>query len=132
VAELPHEYVELMTPDTRWWQLWMRKSEVRHQLKCLWEYSISQTEATNVALERMEERMSQLDDALSALDDATNAVAARLDALAAQVANSDQAAADRINAEADKLRALAADPNQPVPDPSVNDAPPADDSGDAA
>lgn len=63
------------------------------------------------------EFMSKITEALADLDDATNAVAARLDALAGQVAASDQSAADQIKVEADRLRTLAADPNNPVPEP---------------
>lgn len=65
----------------------------------------------------LELRMAQVDDALIELDQATNEVAAELEELAGRVDQFDTNVAGEIRTRAGRLRSLAADPENPVPDP---------------
>lgn len=75
--------------------------------------------ALQARIDALEERMTASETALQALDAATNEVATELEELRDLIASTDAATAARIQAAADRLRGLAADPENPVPEPEV-------------
>jgi uncharacterized coiled-coil protein SlyX len=70
-------------------------------------------------LNRLEIQVTATDDAVTQLNDATNDIATELDELRGQVAGLDQATADKLTPIVERLRGLAADPQNPVPDPGT-------------
>jgi hypothetical protein len=62
--------------------------------------------------------MSQIEDAVAELNTETNNLAARLDAILAREASLDSAVAGELREVSSRLKGLAADANNPVPDPT--------------
>jgi uncharacterized coiled-coil protein SlyX len=68
---------------------------------------------------RLEQSMSRVDDVITDLNTATDEIANDLDALREQVSGLDAVTAEKFQPLVDRLRALGADPENPVPDPTV-------------
>lgn len=65
------------------------------------------------------EKLSAVDDMVTALFEATNKIATKLQVLQDEVNNLDPAVAAKFQPLLDELNALGADPDNPVPDPTV-------------
>lgn len=70
------------------------------------------------AIQQIGVKVSAVDDVLVQLNDATNLVAARLETV---IGTMDAETAAKIQPYVDHLKALAADPNNPVPEPPVEE-----------
>jgi hypothetical protein len=90
-----------------------------HHGSSVWQQVLRQW----LGITQLEERMSATENAIADLNAATNEVAAELDELRNQLASTDQATADQLGQVAARLRGLAADPENPVPDPPADPQP---------
>ena len=143
-----------LAPSSGWRSKW-RQRPTWADLELIWAYAMAQTEM----ITRMGAHMSEIDVDLDDLNDATNDVADRVDEQDAKIAElaealanaqpgSDEAAqlkqqladaSTKIRTATARLRELAADPENPVPDPAPADGGdsgtggdvPADGGGDA-
>ena len=86
MSDLPREFLEFDAPDTRWWLPWLPRRESRRQIRALWDYALAQTQATTVALERLEDRVSTAENAAYArLGELVGLIRAEFESLRAQV-----------------------------------------------
>ena len=77
------------------------------------------TDRLKQRIRRLEALMATVEDVLAQLDSATNDLATKLQELQTEVANFDSATADKFTPIVQRLQTLAADPGNPVPEPTA-------------